>query len=305
VTNGKAALMIRKATFGVVAALVSSGGLLSQANTACVPFTDELRETTIHYIRRLAKLPADVSLDLVRSALEADTCYRKLEFSVGGQRSKIILYLSPDQRFLSPQLFDLHIDPADAEAAETAAVSGRINSYLSAHKRPILGEPHAPVTIAVFSDFQCPFCKRAMEILTKEVFPSFGDHVRIVYLNYPLPFHSWGRLAAESTACLESPAVFWRLHDFVFAQQSQFNPNNFVVRTSDYLSVSSEIGSGGLPYKACLGSKEAATKVDDDIALAAELNVSSTPTLFVNGERLLGVKDADQIERLIRRNAKQ
>jgi len=274
---------------------------LGQAYAAsdCAPFPDEMRESLTGYFRKLVKLPPGTRVNLTGSALEGETCYRRLEFSIAGEPNKAILFLSPDRRFLSPQLFDSHVDPAEAEAAEAARVSARINAYLAAHKRPLLGEEHAATTIAVFADFQCPFCKRAMEILTKEIFPSSGGRVRIAYVHYPIMSHSWARPAAEWMACVQNPAVFWGMQEFVFGHQPEINPSNVTIKLSNQLGALPEPEADLPRFKACMGSKDAARRIDDDLALAQELDVSATPTLFINGQRIVGLKSAREVERLI------
>jgi protein-disulfide isomerase len=63
---------------------------------------------------------------------------------------------------------------------EITRVNQQINTYLDTHPRPMLGEVTAPITIAIFSDLQCPFCKEAMRVLTKEILPAFEKKIRIV-----------------------------------------------------------------------------------------------------------------------------
>jgi hypothetical protein len=90
------------------------------ANAPCAPSTGETRNQVVDYLRKLAHMPAETTLDLTGSDPEGDTCYRKLEFSMSARPAKMVLYLSTDQTFLSPRLFDLSVDPAEVEAGETA-----------------------------------------------------------------------------------------------------------------------------------------------------------------------------------------
>jgi protein-disulfide isomerase len=271
----------------------------AQDGTKCAPVTAELRDNITRYIDKVLKAPEGKTLDVKGWSLERDSCYRRLEVSVGGQRT-IALYLSPDQRFLTSQLFDSHIDPAAAEAAEAARISGLVNAHIARRNTPILGESSAPITVAVFSDFQCPYCKKAMRTLEKEVLPSSAG-VRIAYLNYPLPSHSWARPAAELATCLGSGQGFWKLHDFLYEHQSELNPRNVSTRLAEFLELSPEAGSDIRQFTLCMGSKEPARGVDEDVALGNSLSVSSTPTLFINGQRVVGAQRADEIKLLISR----
>lgn len=283
----------------LLATLGAGAAVQAYAASDCAPLPDEMRDTLTSYFKKLAKLPPATWVNLTGSALEGETCYRRLEFSIGGEPNKAVLFLSPDQRFLSPQLFDSHVDPAQAEAAEAANISARINSYLSTHKHQMLGEERASVTIAVFADFQCPFCKRAVEVLTKEIFPSSHGRVRIAYVHYPLASHNWARQAAEWMACMQRPQAFWEMQEFLFDHQPEINPSNLAAKLSGHLGSLREPDTDLAQFKSCAGSKDAARWVDDDVALGRALTVSGTPTLFINGQRVVGLKSAHEVERLI------
>jgi protein-disulfide isomerase len=264
------------------------------ASNVCPPFTGEIRDTISSYIHTLAKVPQGVALNLVGSELAGDTCYRKLEFLVGAQMNKIVLYLSPDQRFLSSQLFDTQVEPGDAENTQVNKIREDIDSFLSVHKRPILGKANAPIAIAVFSDFQCPYCKQAMEILTKEVLQASEEKVRIAYFNFPLTSHPWARQAAEAAACLHASTSFWNLHEFIFDHQREMSQETLQSRLTEHLAESGP--DEDIPaFVSCIGSKQSANEVDDDIAFGVALNVSGTPTLFVNGRRIVGLKSAQDV----------
>src|SRR5215475_3055468 len=77
------------------------------------------------------------------------------------------------------------------------------------------GSEQAPVTIVEFSDYECPFCKRA-EPTVKKVLDTYGDKVRLVYRHYPLEFHATARPAAEASACAAAQGKFWEYHDKLF-----------------------------------------------------------------------------------------
>jgi len=155
--------LFRRTLLAIMCLLAARRLAADAANAPCAPFTGETRNQVVDYLRKLAHMPAETTLDLTGSDPEGDTCYRKLEFSMSARPAKMALYLSTDQTFLSPRLFDLSVDPAEVEAGETAdsgASGGASESFA--------GEKDAPITIAVFSDFQCPFCRKKMETLARE-----------------------------------------------------------------------------------------------------------------------------------------
>jgi protein-disulfide isomerase len=93
---------------------------------------------------------------------------------------------------------------------------------------PQRGPRSALVTIVLFSDFQCPFCAR-LEPTLEQVRQTYGDDVRIVWKNEPLPFHQHAKLAAQVGAAvlaLKGQDAFWQFHDMVFRRQANLGPDS-------------------------------------------------------------------------------
>src|SRR5580693_4290355 len=89
-------------------------------------------------------------------------------------------------------------------------------------KDPVWGSRSAPVTMVIFSDFQCPFCSR-VEATVNQLKEKYGkDKLRIVWKNSPLPFHPNAKpaaLASEAVFRLGGSNAFWKFHDTAFANQ--------------------------------------------------------------------------------------
>ena len=83
---------------------------------------------------------------------------------------------------------------------------------------PVRGSARAPVTIVVFTDFQCPFCAKA-EATMHELSAKYGNKVRIAFKNNPLPFHESARLASRAALAAGEQGKFWEYHDVLFAHQ--------------------------------------------------------------------------------------
>lgn len=145
---------------------------------------------------------------------------------------------------------------------------------------PTWGPASAKVTIAAFSDFQCPFCARGASIMRK-VKQAFGDKVRIVFKHLPLAFHKQAYIAAQASMEAQRQGKFWPFHDKIFA-------NNRSVNKAQLLKWAGELKMDVKAMKHALDTKKYKAVVDADLALAKKWHVRGTPTFFVNGERVTG-----------------
>jgi len=226
----------------------------------------------------------------------SSTCYRKLRFTSQDSTRpfRLELYVSPDFRFLTRELLDSRIDPIEEARQKQQA----LEAGLTRGNFPALGPPNAPVTLAVFSDFQCPYCARMAQTL-KEVLPAAGDRVRLVYRYFPLPMHPWARPAAEAAACAQEQGnnYFWTLHDFIFEHQREFTPDSIGPKLTE--QAAGLAGLGRDRFTSCLANKKTAAKVQDDVAFATANGINATPTLFLNGQQIRIVA-SEQLLTLIR-----
>lgn len=153
------------------------------------------------------------------------------------------------------------------------------------------GPAHAPVTIVEFSDFECPYCKRATPIL-QELLDRYPEQVRLYYRHLPLPSHAHARPAAIAAVCAERQGQFWDFHDQLFLDPGALDPEG-LRRAAEQVGIDLE------PFDECLGSAEAAARVDEDVAAANALGVTGTPVFFVNGIRVKGAQPLSRFVRLV------
>jgi protein-disulfide isomerase len=145
---------------------------------------------------------------------------------------------------------------------------------------PSKGPQQAPVTIVEFSDFQCPYCAKVVPTL-KAVADRYGDRVRIVFRDYPLPFHQEATKAAEAAACAEQQGRFWEMHDKLFANQRSLQP-------ADLKRYAVDLGLDQDGFSRCLDSGQTAERWQRGREHAARYGVSGTPSFFINGRFLSG-----------------
>jgi hypothetical protein len=141
-------------TNSVTIALLLTACFAGNARSQCLPVQDSDRARLIDYVQKKYKAPASIQLEITGISPVASTCYRKLEFGAKGSNASfhLELYASPDLRFLARELLDSTVDPSIEERRKADALA----AGLTRSDLPSIGKRDAPVTIALFSDFQCP-----------------------------------------------------------------------------------------------------------------------------------------------------
>lgn len=144
---------------------------------------------------------------------------------------------------------------------------------------PIRGNVRAPVTICEFSDFQCPHCKLAGPLL-KRLVDEGRDQVRVAFKNFPLSkLHPEASAAAAGAMAAHKQGRFWEFHDRAFQSQE-------ALATADLERYASELKLDVKRWKADLPAAREA--VEKDRAEGEKLELSGTPTLYINDRRYEG-----------------
>jgi protein-disulfide isomerase len=156
---------------------------------------------------------------------------------------------------------------------------------------PSKGPKTAAVTIIEFSDFQCPYCSR-VEPTLKQLQDKYGDKIRIVFRDYPLPMHAQAPKAAEAGACADDQGKFWEMHDKMFSNQQR-------LQVADLKTMAGEIGLDTKAFEACLDSGKKEADWRKDMADGNKNGVSSTPAFFINGRSVVGAAPLDQFTLII------
>jgi protein-disulfide isomerase len=158
---------------------------------------------------------------------------------------------------------------------------------------PIRGNKAAPVTIVLFSDFQCPYCSK-VEPTLKQVLATYGDKVRVAWKHQPLPFHPNAAPAAEAAEAAREQGKFWEMHDALFQNQQSLSPET-------YERLARQIGLNVSAFKASIASGRNRARIAQDQQLAGRIGANGTPTMFVNGEKVEGAVPFEMIKPVIDR----
>lgn len=154
------------------------------------------------------------------------------------------------------------------------------------------GPETAKVTVVEFSDFQCPFCSRAANAVG-EIKKKYKDKdVRFIFRQFPLSFHKQAHLAAQASLAAAEQGKFWEYHDTLFDKQKELERDKLEEHAKS-------VGLDMAKFKQALDGETFKKAVDDDLALGKDVNVTGTPTMFVNGTRVANPTDTAAISTVI------
>jgi protein-disulfide isomerase len=192
----------------------------------------------------------------------------------GQQATRI--YVTADQKHaFTGELVPFGADPFAADREQLKLASG-----------PSEGPKDAAITIVEFGDLECPACKAAqpniMKLMEEE------PKVRLVFENFPLTqIHKWALTAAKYVDCLgrRNNDAAWKFIATVYDHQAEVNEQNVDQMLKGYVK---DAGADPDAVAACVAKPETAKRVADSQALGDKLSISSTPTFFINGRRIVG-----------------
>ncbi len=174
-------------------------------------------------------------------------------------------------------------------AGSTAAVRPRIEGT-----DPKIGADRGKVTLVVFTDFECEYCKAEVPIL-KSVLATYQDKVRLVFKDFPLPLHPNSNRAAQIARCAQDQGKFWQMHDVLFDHQTELG-------TVTLETLAQESTTDAVVLQQCLQSGQAVPRVNGAIAEGKRLNIQEVPTLFVNDQQFVGIVEETDLRRAIEKN---
>ncbi len=156
---------------------------------------------------------------------------------------------------------------------------------------PAMGPADAPVTIVEWSDYQCPFCKRAHPTV-QQVLTEYKDKVRFIYLDYPLPFHQMAMPASQAVHCAEDQGKFWEYHTNLFEAAGDLSKADLTKRATD-------LKLDSAAFEACTTGTKHDALIKSNFDDGAALGVTGTPAFFINGRMLVGAQPIEQFRDVI------
>ncbi len=207
----------------------------------------------------------------------------------GAQMQEETFYVSKDgKKIVRGTIYDAARNPFKPELEK-----------IKTEMRPSFGTPGAPVVIAEFSDFECPFCREEAKSLRDNIVKTYPKEVRVYFFDFPLEqLHPWAKSASLAGRCIfrQSAEGFWDYHDWIFEHQTDITPENLQTKVLEFVK-SKNLDADA--FSSCMASKETEADVKQTIDMGKALEVNQTPTLFVNGRRLAGTLPWDQLKMVI------
>ncbi len=186
------------------------------------------------------------------------------------------VYVTPDQKFaLTGDIVPFGATPFAAAMADLKAANG-----------PVHGPADATVTIVEFGDLECPACKAAQSNLNK--LTQEEPKAKLIFQNFPLEtIHKWALLGAKYVDCVgrENNDAVWKFISTVYEHQGEITPETAETALKGYVKDS---GADPVAVSACVAKPETEKRVRESMALGTKLGVTSTPTFFINGRKVVG-----------------
>src|ERR1700676_5580498 len=196
-----------------------------------------------------------------------------------GQSDTAVVYVTKGGKYIfRGDLSDMTVDPL-----------AEIRAKLHPENSPSLGPIDAQITLIEFADFECPSCRQLDRIL-RDLLPQHPE-IRLVYKDFPLTaLHPWAMTASLAGQCAtqQSPASFWKIHDIIFDQQDVITPSNVWEKMTDFAN---QLGLNAETFRTCMANPETTREIEKTTAEGHELNVTGTPSIFVNGRRIVGADE--------------
>ncbi|MBI2039234.1 MAG: DsbA family protein [Candidatus Niyogibacteria bacterium] len=145
------------------------------------------------------------------------------------------------------------------------------------------GATTSRVTLAEYSDFQCPACA-AWEPQLQVIVRDYGERIQFIYRHFPLPQHAQAELAAYASEAAGLQGKFWEMHDVIFERSREWADNRNA--RDIFMDAARTLGLDMAKFEADLNSDAVRSEVDKDKKSGLAASVNSTPTFFVNGQKV-------------------
>lgn len=266
-----------------------AAALLAQTPAGKTPKLDKPKLEA--YLRHLFVWPPPIQMTIAdpKPGPMAGFYEVKVRGAQGEASQEETFYVSADgQKIIRGQVFDINQNPFKSDLQK-----------LKTDFQPSIGTPGAPVVIVEFSDFECPFCKQEAQMIRKNLIADYPKDVHLYFLDFPLEtLHPWAKSAAMMGRCIfhQNASAFWDYHDWIFEHQAEITPDNLKAKVLEFAATK---GIDADQLAKCIDSRATEEEVNRTRAEGHDLEVDQTPTMFVNGRRMVGTVSWPDLKRVI------
>lgn len=150
---------------------------------------------------------------------------------------------------------------------------------------PAVGPENAPVLVVEYTDYQCPACQGAHDVIN-DVIDEYGDQIRVEFNDFALSQHEHASNAAIGAECAFRQDRFLDYHNTVFERQPEWNTLSQAEAIETFRGYAEELGLDMPEFNRCVSSQDAADRVNEDYKEAMAQGLNSTPTILVNGTKV-------------------
>lgn len=268
-----------------IALMVLAGTVATLARATNAPVanqsgTQAMRDKIASYLRKRFSVTDSTAMTVGPLLPSIYTGFDKTTVSVenGKQKASQNFYVSKDGQYLvQGEIYSLNVDPRK-----------EVESLIRTQDQPATGPPGAPVTIVEYADLECPMCAEMQQVLETQLLPKYGGKVRVIYKEFPLfSVHPWAVAAAVANQCAYqiNPGDYVAYRSLIFQNQKTIQANT---APRQLLDLGAQAGLDRAKLSACIDSKSALPRVQQNFLEGQELGVASTPTFFINGKMYAG-----------------
>lgn len=157
---------------------------------------------------------------------------------------------------------------------------------------PFMGYSDSPVTIVMYSDYQCEFCKSFIDNTLSTILSTYPNQVKFVHKDFPLPSHPLAEKAALAGECAYSQNKFWEMHGLIFENQETLEETSFS-QFATTLSLDLPL------FNSCVEDQTTLDEISADFNEGTTLGVIGTPTFFINGQKISGAQPFENFKSII------
>lgn len=176
----------------------------------------------------------------------------------------------------SPEEDVLFVTNSDERTVQAIRVN--LQHDFTSAQSPTKGPSDAPVTLTLFTDFECSYCARLAPVLD-QVHQQYPEKVRIVFKNFPLRMHRFAVPAALAGLAANDQGQFWPFHDRLFENYNQLNAQKIE-------AIREELGLDAERFQARMNDPALKDLIRRDLEEGNAAGVRGTPTVFINGKKM-------------------